>query len=271
VSAAEFATFWQGPLEPVIHACLSSFPAVGARLRLYAYEDIADAPAGVEVVDARLVIPDVSLLHRYIAGGKPSLATFSDRFRYSLLERSECCWVDADILCLETPDFRGERIVWGRQPEAHGKALINNAVMKLPGDHVVLREMLARAVAAVDAELSWGAIGPFLLTDIAEKHGVYATSRPPHDFYPIGPDEFWRLLLPSCRESVAADVAGATFLHLWSELLRRCQFDFSACPPAGSYLHAAFERLDAVNRFERVYQERELTALLADWLPREPR
>jgi len=263
-----FATFWHGPLNPTVYSCAASFPASGAGLRIYTYEAGLDAPKGVEVADARSICPDETLLHRYMSAGKPSVATFSDRFRYNMIRQTGCCWVDADIICLTQPNFGADEIILGRQPEAHGKALINNAVMRLPSAHPVLREMLARATAAVDVDLSWGAIGPFLLTEVAERRGVYATSRPPHDFYPIGPDDFWRPLLPEFRDGVAAEVSGATFLHLWSELPRRRGYNFAACPPEGCYLHAAFERLGVLDRFERVYPERELVALLADRLPR---
>ena len=87
------------------------------------------------------------------------------------------------------------------------------------------------------------------------------------EFYPIAPDEFWQLLLPRYRDEVAADVAGATFLHLWSELLRRRHYDFSLAPPMGSYLHGLIERLGVLARFRGVYEEREVWRLLGDWLP----
>ncbi len=267
--AVEFATFWHGPFPALTYACLASFPAVGARLRLYAYDVEIEAPHGVEVRDAREIVADASLVGRYRVAGQPSLATFSDRFRCDLMTATDCCWVDADIVCLKTPEFADPSIIWGLQTEAHGKALINNAVLKLPAGHPVLREMRARAEAAVDVDVSWGAIGPFLLTDLAEAHGVYATARPQRDFYPIGPDEFWKLLLPRYREEVAGEVAQATFLHLWSELLRRCGYDPALAPPAGSFLHGLIERLGVLHRFRGVYDERELRKSLSDWLAGE--
>ena len=39
-------------------------------------------------------------------------------------------------------------------------------------DDPVLRDMLAAARAAEGREIAWGAIGPFLLTEIAEAHGA---------------------------------------------------------------------------------------------------
>jgi hypothetical protein len=264
---AQFATFWHGPLNATIYSCLASFPAAGANLRLYSYESQIDAPEGVEVADARSICADVSLLGRYIVAGRPSLATFSDRFRYALIQQSGCCWVDGDVFCLEKPDFGDEAIVWGRQPEAHGKALINNAVMKLPRDHPVLDEMLARSEAAVDVDLSWGAIGPFLLTEVAERLGVYGSARAPSEFYPVGPDLFWQMLMPKYREAVVFAVRNATFLHLWSELLRRCDYDMSVAPPVGSFLHDIFRRTGTLGKFDRRYDERELAKLLVDWIP----
>ena len=265
----EFATFWHGPLNGTTYSCLASFPARGASLRLYTYETNIDAPEGVEVVDARSICADISLLRRYFVEGRPSLATFSDRFRYVLMRKTGCCWVDADIICLRRVDFSREPIVWGRQAEAHGKALINNAVLKLPSQHPVLNEMLARSEAAVDVDLPWGAIGPFLLTEVAERHGVYGSAREPSEFYPVSPDLFWRVLLPNDRDSVAFAVRDATFLHLWSELLRRCEYDMSVAPPIGSFLHDIFRRIGTLDRFASTYSEREVTNLLLDWIPRE--
>lgn len=265
----EFATFWHGPLSATTYSCLASFPAAGANLRLYTYKTEIDAPDGVEVADARSICADVSLLHRYIAGGRPSLAAFSDRFRYSVIQQTGCCWVDADILCLKKPDFVSQPIVWGRQPEAHGKALINNAVLKLPAGHPVLSEMLAKSESAVDVDMSWGAIGPFLLTEVAERHGVYESARGASEFYPVGPDQFWQMLLPKYRGDIEVAVRDATFLHLWSELLRRCGYDMSVAPPADSFLHDIFRRIGTLDQFARRYDERELANLLVDWIPQE--
>jgi hypothetical protein len=264
-----FATFWHGPLNPTVYSCAASFPASGAGLRIYTYEAGLDAPKGVEVADARSICPDETLLHRYMSAGKPSVATFSDRFRYNMIRQTGCCWVDADIFCLTQPDFGADEIVLGRQPEAHGKALVNNAVMRLPSDHPVLAEMLAKAEEMVDVDVSWGAIGPFMLTEVCEKHGIYHLSRDPSEFYPVGPDQFWQLLLPSYRDAVRAAVRRATFLHLWSELLRRSSYDMSRRPPVGSYLHDVFLRLETLDRFTGAYSDAEIAVLMAEWLPKE--
>jgi hypothetical protein len=268
--APEFASFWQGPLDPIAWSCLASFAAAGAALRVYTYAESLDAPPGVEFADARTICPDETLTRRYLVAGEPSLASFADLFRYRLLRRSACCWVDADLLCLRRPDFAAAPLVFGRQPDFEGPGLINNAVLKLPSDHPLLAGLIARAEAIVDTEQPWGAIGPFLLTALADRHGVAGAARPFVHFYPIDPDAFWKPLLPEYRAEVVAATRDATFLHLWGELFTRFGYDKRVCPPVGSFLHEAFERLGAVGRFERVYEASALRALLAEWKRRAP-
>jgi hypothetical protein len=264
--APEFATFWHGPLNPLAYSCLASFAHVGARLRVYCYDRAIDAPAGVTVADARLICPDRSLLSRYLAAGKPSLAKFADFFRYKMIQDTGVCWVDTDIICLRKPDFAGDPIVFGRQSEAYGRSLINNAVLKLPPGHPLLEELIRRAESAVDIDQAWGAIGPFLLSDLAEEYGVDRYARDFHHFYPIEPDHFWKPLLPACCGEVATATRQATFLHLWGELFERSAYDKSARPPAGSFLFELFERCGTLGRFERAYDGRELESRLAEWM-----
>jgi hypothetical protein len=266
--ANEFATFWRGPLNPTAYSCLASFPHVGAHLRVYCYEDL-DLPAGVEWAPAQRICPDPSLLGRYLTGGKPCLAMFADMFRYKLIRDVGCCWVDSDVICLRRPDFSGEAIVYGRQAEARGKALINNAVLKLPSDHPLLIDLIRRAEDAVDIDQSWGAIGPFLLTDLAEKHHVDHLAREVLDFYPIDADHFWQPLLAAYRGAVASAARHSTFLHLWSAMFERSNYDLWACPPPRSFLHEVFQRLGTLDRFRRVYDDRELSSLLANWTAKD--
>jgi hypothetical protein len=264
--APEFATFWHGPLDPMAYSCLASFPHVGAELRLYSYDDKLDAPPGVELADARQICPDPSLMARYLAFGKPSLAKFADMFRYKLIRDTGCCWVDTDIICLKKPDISRDPIVFGSQSNPYGEVLINNAVLKLPPQHPLLEELIARAEGAVDIDQKWGAIGPFLLTELVVERGMERDAHPSKDFYPIEPDHFWRLLLPASRDKVAASTRQSTFLHLWGEMFKRSAYDMRACPPAGSFLHEIFERLGTTRRFDRVYDGQELAGLLASWI-----
>jgi hypothetical protein len=263
VQGCEFASFWHGTLNPFAYACLASFPQAGASLRVFSYDPRLELPQGARLDDARAICPDESLVRRFFAGGKPSIATFSDMFRYRMIRATGSCWVDADILCLKQPALGNNGFVFCRQADAVGTSLINNAALRLPPSHPALAELIATAEAAIDLDQRWGAIGPFLLTPVLAKYGLYGHALDSHICYPIEPEQFWKLFLPAYRDWVVEAARGATFMHLWSEAIVWSRYDFSVCPPAGSYLYEAFRRVGALDRFARIASEDEVLRLMA--------
>jgi hypothetical protein len=259
----EFATFWHGRLNPFAYACLSSFARAGASLRVFTYDPQLELPPGVRHADARTICPDESLTGRFIANGKPSLATFADMFRYRMMRQTGCCWVDTDMLCLSKPAFETDGFVFCRQADAVGTSLVNNAVLRLPPTSPALAELIAAGDAAIDVDQRWGAIGPFLLTPVLFKYNLTQHALDSHVCYPVEPEQFWKLFLPSYRDWVVNAAREASFVHLWSEAIAWTGYDFWACPPPGSYLHEAFERADALDRFYRVATEDEVLRLMA--------
>ncbi len=260
---AGFASFWHGALSGFAWACLASFPRVGAKLTLYAYDRALTVPEGVILADARKIVPDEGRIDLYRVEGKPSIATFSDLFRYRMIRQTGACWVDADVLCLEAPAFAAEPYIFCRQADAVSTLLVNNAVLRLPRGEPALTELLNTAEAAAGIDQPWGALGPFLLTPVLERHGLYGRAMEPHVCYPVEPEQFWKLFLPEWRDWAEDTVKGATFLHLWSEAIRWSGYDFSACPPEGSYLHARFADLGALPRFARIADAEATRALMA--------
>ena len=151
----EFASFWHGTLNPFAYACLASFAQAGASLRVFSYDPRLDLPPGVRLEDARAICPDETLTRRFIANGKPSIATFADMFRYRMIQETGSCWVDTDILCLRKPSFAANGFIFCRQADAVGTGLINNAVLRLPPSHPALAELVAAAEAAIDLDARW--------------------------------------------------------------------------------------------------------------------
>jgi hypothetical protein len=259
----EFGSFWHGPLNSFVYACLASFPQAEASLRVFSYDRHIELPPGVCLADARTISPDESLIHRFIANGKPSLATFADMFRYRMMQQTGCCWVDTDMLCLSRPAFKNDGFLFCRQADAVGTSLVNNAILRLPSRHPALAELEATAEAAIDVDQKWGAIGPFLLTPVLAKYDLTQHALDSHVCYPIEPEQFWKLFLPGYREWADSRVRGASFVHLWSEAIKWSGYDFWACPPVGSYLHEAFGRVGALDRFCRVATEEEILRVMA--------
>lgn len=259
----EFASFWQGVLNPFAYGCLASFPQAGASLRVFSYDHRLKLPPGVRLADARAICPDESLTHRFIANGKPSIATFADMFRYRMIRETGFCWVDTDMLCLSKPALGNDGFVFCRQADAVGTSLVNNAVLRLPPTHPALAELVATAEAAIDVDQRWGAIGPFLLTSVLARHGLTQRALDSDVCYPIEPEQFWKLFLPGYGDWVAGAARSATFVHLWSEAIVWSGYDFWSCPPAGSYLREAFTRAGALQLFRRIAAEDEVLRLMA--------
>jgi hypothetical protein len=232
-------------------------------LRVYSYDPDLELPPGVRYDDARTICPDESLIMRFIANGKPSIATFADMFRYRMMRRTGYCWIDTDMLCLMKLAFDNDGFVFCRQADAVGTSLVNNAVLRLPPTSPALAELIAASEAAIDVDQRWGAIGPFLLTPVLAKYSLTKHALDSHVCYPIEPEQFWKLFLPSYRAWVANAAQGASFVHLWSEAIAWSGYDFWTCPPRGSYLHDALERLGALDRFRRVATEDEVLRLMA--------
>jgi hypothetical protein len=262
VDGCEFGSFWHGRLNPFAYACLSSFPQAGVSLRVFSYDPHLELPPGVRHEDARTIYPDESLIMRFIANGKPSIATFADMFRYRMMRQTGCCWIDTDMLCLSKPAFDNDGFVFCRQADAVGTSLVNNAVLRLPPTSPALTELIAASEAAIDVDQRWGAIGPFLLTPVLAKYNLTQHALDSHVCYPIEPEQFWKLFLPGTRAWAANAARGASFVHLWSEAIAWSGYDFWTCPPPGSYLYDAFERLGALDRFRRVATEDEVLRLM---------
>ena len=260
----DFATFWHGgPLSPFAYTCLASFPRAGASLRLYSYDPRLEVPPDVRLEDARRICPDETMVRRFTVNGKPSIATFADVFRYRMIRETGCCWVDTDFVCLTKPLFANELYIFCRQADAVSALLVNNAVLRLPPSDPALAELIATAEGVIDVDQKWGATGPFLLTPVLEKHGLYHKALDPSVCYPIEPEQFWKPFLPSYRDRVEEALTGATLMHLWSEAIRWSNYDFGVCPPAGSALHQCFRRVGALDRFSRVADEDEVRRLMA--------
>jgi hypothetical protein len=271
VGDCEFASFWHGRLNPFAYGCLSSFPQAGATLQVFTYDPRLELPPGVRYADARTICPDETLTLRFIANGKPSLAHFADMFRYRMMRQTGCCWVDTDILCLSKPAFGNDSYVFCRQADAVGTSLVNNAVLRLPPTSPALAELEAAAESAIDVDQKWGAIGPFLLTPVLAKYNLTQHALDSHICYPIEPEQFWKLFLPSYREWAENAAQGASFVHLWSEAIAWSGYDFWVCPPHGSYLYDAFERVGAIDRFRRVATEDEVLRVMAKPIAEEKR
>jgi hypothetical protein len=124
---------WIGPkLGPIHAACLRSFVRAGHRMVLHSYDPPSDVPSGVELADARALMPESQIV-RYEESGSPAL--FANLFRYQTLRAGLGLYVDCDVYCVRP--VKNADYILGLQNE---KSMCN-AVLKLPPDCPVLAKL----------------------------------------------------------------------------------------------------------------------------------
>jgi len=238
--------------------CLVSWLAHGHRAVLWTYRPIEQMPHGVELRDAREILPESAVTFHRSSG---SVALFSNRFRYHLLQRHPVTWLDTDVLLVRPLANQSPYMFGWETPNS-----ICNAVLRLPGGCAPLRELLALTDAAVPVPhwwplkdrlrqhvrglvrrhqraeaMEWGTFGPRALTHIVRQCGVAKEALPSDVFYPI----LWTetALFYGPPEAVEVRLTDRTLgVHLWStssliatpEMAERRK----GLPPADSWLGA---------------------------------
>ena len=225
------ATFWHGdPLSNFERLSLTSFVDAGYRVALYSYIEL-EVPAGVELRDARSVLPTESLFDNPAVPG--SFALFANWFRYQLLNNTTYTWVDTDVVLLDRqiPDLP---YIFGWEDER----FINSEVLRLPADSPLLRSLLtaARELEYPEArQVKWGTFGPKLLTRAVHEHELVGYALPVPALYPINYADVWRLFDPKSLGWCRSTVEGAVALHMWNAMFSKLGIK-SKVPPKGSYI-----------------------------------
>lgn len=125
---ATLATMWIGPRLPEFHRlCVSSWIALGHRVRFYSYDVVENLPDGVEICDAEAVLPRARLDDPAL---KIPTVIKSDIWRWAMFQQGGGVWCDADLF-LVRPIPEPSRLLLAR--EERGPVCI--AVMWWPADH----------------------------------------------------------------------------------------------------------------------------------------
>jgi hypothetical protein len=232
-----FHAFWSGPsLSGYEALCLRSLAASGQKILLFSYDMTLPVPEGVELVDAREVLPG-DRAHEFVyATGERSPALFSDLFRYEVVRRFGGWYVDLDVVMLRDAPPSAE-IYLARQDQH----LLNAAVMRFPRDAPLLAAAATEARSRL-GDPEWGAIGPTLITRLVEEHGLGHLVRPSDSAFPVAPHQVHQLFLPEFRDALDRQAEASDFVHLWHEIWRRVRIPKEYGPPEGSYLDGLFRR-----------------------------
>ena len=229
--------FWfSGPLGDVEHVCLLSMLKQDHKVRLFCYEALANVPAGIEIVDAREILPrDEFIFHN--ESGSPALG--SNRLRYRIMKMGLGLWFDTDVILIKPIDLDDDYI-FGWQDDVS----INGAVLFLPKTADVTEEIynfveqkfpvppfydpatrteLERRAMLGDPigveDLPWGVHGPDTLTYFIQKNNLQRFAKPREVFYPLHWSEAHALL--TAEYDVSSCITESTIaVHLWNFALR---------------------------------------------------
>ncbi|WP_330868743.1 hypothetical protein [Paraburkholderia sp.] len=254
MSNARFASFWHGPeLSAYEVACLSSFTAYGSDVALYSYSEVKNLPKGIIAKDASTIVPQ-SALTAFSIDGVPSMAHFTDYFRFLMFTRTDEIWVDTDMLLLRDFDRSTAGNIIGRESATS----ICTAILRLDPADSRLKELLQRIEAMKGTNIKWGDTGPRLLTSI---YGVKA-GVPENEFYPVHFDDYYKVFLPQYFNECATLCSDAYSLHLWNNRVVKMGLFKRIGPPRGSFLHHVFERIGANSLFQEFYPANVMQAMI---------
>ena len=233
-----FQSFWFGEsISPYQRLAMKSFIDRGHQYVLYAYDNF-DVPSGVELRDANEILPR-SRVFFYGEGagvGRGSVSAFSNLFRYQLLNLRGNWWVDADVVCL-TDAAPATDVFMGWEYDHQ----IGSTILKFPQRHPFVGALCA-AADACGPDPEWGTTGPHLVTQLARENQLLDLVSPQPYAYPVQSADALHLFLPARREEVHARIAGAPFLHMWNEVMRRAVILPGMAPPIGSVMSDLFAR-----------------------------
>jgi Alpha 1,4-glycosyltransferase conserved region len=239
VTLARLNSLWVGDdIGDVGRLCVSSARQLGHPFTLYSYTPrlLRDLPSGVEVRDAREVMPECKLV-RY--SGTDAVQLGANFFRYELQAQKLGYWVDMDFYFVKPLDFASD-YVFGWEYEGW----INNALLRVPADSMMAQDLCAlpgtnrrppwfgprRSLAYYwkrltkgrvrVQDLPWGTYSSGMTTYLAKKYGVAELAQKPTVFYPVRWRDAHALFGPA--EGVEAMITEDTrAVHLWYSRLEK--------------------------------------------------
>jgi hypothetical protein len=235
--------FWAyGNFSNLEKIAASSFIKNGYDLNIWTYRKIDNAPTEASIRDANEILPESTVFLNLHS----SYASFSDLFRYALLNKIGGLYVDTDVISVKSAKYlnaeaflvteRAKNII-KRILKPRNSLVVNNNVIFNPDP--IAGNLIALAyhysIRFPKDRIHWSEIGPQLLTKLTNTH-------PAHGFAIRGPEfansvNWWKcphaLLKPRSRYILNQN---ALFLHCYNEMWRRAGIDKNAPFPKNSLM-----------------------------------
>ncbi len=229
--------FWAyGELSKLERLCISSFVLQGYRVNLWSYAPIQNAPKGVWHRDAREVLPEKKVFLNL----NQSYVSFSDLFRYKLLNEMGGLYADTDVMALTSTDFFSKPLlVTQREKSDANHVSINNNIIYNPSPRKgnLIDMAYTRASRFSPKKIRWEEIGTRLMSDLVVQHPEHGYELMRPDF--ANPFDYWKCPGPLITPGSAL-LVNSPFVHCYSSWWDRTGTDKNMAYPPGS-LMASFE------------------------------
>ena len=228
--------FWAyGDLTKLERLCIMSFVRHGYFVNLWTYGLLKNAPKGVLLRDAREILPETHVFKNKTG----SYASFSDWFRYKLLNEVGGLYADTDVIALVGPEiFTGPMLVTERQEGDSNISIQNNIIFNPTPQKGNLVDLAYHVADRFPHEkILHAEIGPMLIS-------LLSITQPEHGYQLMHPDfanpmDYWNC--PEYLLTVGMVLPAATrFVHCYGSCWSRKGYDRDMHYPEGS-LMARFE------------------------------
>jgi hypothetical protein len=211
---AKFGSLWIGnPLSKIEILCLSSFIYHGHTFNLYVYDLDLKVPNGVIKKDARDIIDESKIFKT-----DNSYGPFADMFRYKMIQQTGLIWTDTDNICLKNK-WKFKEYIFGMQGGPH--KIVANGLLGAPKDSEFISELVEISELFNKKKITWGEIGPQLVTEKIYKYNLQKYIQEPNVFYPINYWEWKDVFDPAMRNSVIGRSSNSHTLQIWNQMLNR--------------------------------------------------
>jgi hypothetical protein len=233
-------SLWIGDrLSVMEQLSISSFLKNGHSFHLYVYNELKGVPDGVVLLDADQIM---RLLKIFKYKDYDSYAGFSDLFRYKLLLEKGGYWVDTDVVCLKPFRLECDYVLASEKFRKYflARPVLARAscVIKAPVGSRIMEYCYAESAKRDPRELSWGELGPKLLTTAVKKFNLEGYAAKTEIFCPIDSWQWKRSISGSFitvwKEKKKMATHGSLALHLWNEMWRRSGVNKDADFPKNS-------------------------------------
>jgi hypothetical protein len=202
--------FWSGPITTMERLSMRSFLAQGHEFHLYCYDEPEGVPVGVEIRDAREILPESCLCSFRCA------QQFSDAFRIALLLKKGGWHADLDVVLLRPLDFSTEYVFY----RDYDEATISFALAKAPAGSALMEhcyDFLSEMDEEDRARLSWQEIGSEFAVGAVEYYKLTQFAQPGYVFDPVHWTRVHDFVNPAAKFDLSRSHAVHLFHAAWND------------------------------------------------------